>query len=578
MSYESGVWPPCKPTGGRLMSRRNCVVGRCSAGNGSFWLKLLAAAFLCLPAEAQLYTGTVTGAVTDSSGAIIQGAHVQLVDEQKGYSFAANSDSTGRYLFRSVPPGVYKITVGAQGFQTQDKAGINIDVNQNVAVDFSLTVGSTLQTVEITAAAPVLSTQDAVTGQLVDRRFINDLPLVSRSVTDLAFLTPGVTEMDSSCAGCTANNFVSNGSRNATADILMDGVTVTNFEQNSGILFPLYTPSVDAVEEFAVQESNFSAEYGFTGATVVNMVIRSGTNQLHGSAYDFLRNQKLDANNFFNNAAGIPLPPLRRNNFGGTIGGPIRHDKTFFFFDYDGTRSASLSTFQAGVPSAAERTGNFGELCAYAGGSFDANGLCSAAGGQLWDPYTGVYNSEQGGPVRSSYIPFDNLTTSMSPGPTPAKPGNLIDPVAYKMMQYFPLPNVGVGTANYNPFTNWQGSAASKGEGNQFDIKIDQRFSDKDLLSARYSRSWAPGFPVNCFGNVADPCDFGPSTGDANLVAINHTHTFSPNLLLTVSYGLARSFTFSESIANESQYKGLSPSSTLGMPSYMDASGIPQLP
>jgi len=559
------------------MSRRNCVVGRCSAGNGSFWLKLLAAAFLCLPAEAQLYTGTVTGAVTDSSGAIIQGAHVQLVDEQKGYSFAANSDSTGRYLFRSVPPGVYKITVGAQGFQTQDKAGINIDVNQNVAVDFSLTVGSTLQTVEITAAAPVLSTQDAVTGQLVDRRFINDLPLVSRSVTDLAFLTPGVTEMDSSCAGCTANNFVSNGSRNATADILMDGVTVTNFEQNSGILFPLYTPSVDAVEEFAVQESNFSAEYGFTGATIVNMVIRSGTNQFHGSGYDFLRNQKLDANNFFNNAAGIPLPPLRRNNFGGTVGGPIRRDKTFFFFDYDGTRSASLSTFQAGVPSALERSGNFGELCAYAGGSFDANGLCSAAGGQLWDPYTGVYNSEQGGPVRSGYIPFNNLTTYVSPG-LGATAGNLIDPVAYKMMQYFPLPNVGVGTANYNPYTNWQGSAASKGVGNQFDIKIDQRFSDHDLLSGRYSRSWAPGFPVNCFGNVADPCDFGPSTGDANLVAINLTHTFSPTLLLTVSYGLARSFTFSESIGNEAKYKGLSPSSTLGMPQYMDASGIPQLP
>src|SRR5579862_7851225 len=313
-----------------------------------YWI-ILAVVLLCQASNAQLYTGSVTGTVTDPSGAVIVGAHVQLVDEQKGYSFAANSDSTGRYLFRSVPPGVYKITVGAQGFQTQDKAGINIDVNQNVAVDFSLTVGSTLQTVEITAAAPVLSTQDAVTGQLVDRRFINDLPLVSRSVTDLAFLTPGVTEMDSSCAGCTANNFVSNGSRNATADILMDGVTVTNFEQNSGILFPLYTPSVDAVEEFAVQESNFSAEYGFTGATVVNMVIRSGTNQFHGSGYDFLRNQKLDANNFFNNAAGIPLPPLRRNNFGGTVGGPIRRDKTFFFFDYDGPPSASLFTFYPAV-------------------------------------------------------------------------------------------------------------------------------------------------------------------------------------------------------------------------------------
>ena len=533
---------------------------------------------LSTAAYGQLYTGTVTGAVTDPSGAVVPNAHVRLVDEQRGYSSAVETDATGRYLFRSLPPGVYKLTVEAQGFQTQDQPGVSIDVNQNVAVNFSLKVGATTQTVEINASAPVLSTQDAVTGQLVDRRFINDLPLVSRSVTDLAFLTPGVTEVDTSCAGCTANNFISNGSRNSTADILMDGVTVTNFEQNSGILFPLYTPSVEAVEEFAVQESNFSAEYGFTGATIVNMVIRSGTNQFHGSAYDFLRNQKLDANNFFNNAAGIPLPPLRRNNFGATIGGPIRHDKTFFFFDYDGSRSASLGTFQAGVPSALERTGNFGELCGSAGGSFDANGLCSAAAGQLWDPYTGVYNSEQGGPVRSGYIPFNNLITYMSPGPGPAQPGNLIDPVAMKMMQYFPLPNVGVGTGGYNPYTNWQGSAATKGVGNQFDIKIDHRFGDHDLLSGRYSRQWAPGFGVNCFGNVGDPCDFGPSTGDSNLVALNHTHTFSPTKLLTVSYGLARNFTFSESIANDPKYKGLSPSKTLGMPEYMDASGIPQLP
>jgi hypothetical protein len=379
---------------------------------GSRCLILLALAIgVSTLAWAQLYTGTVTGAVTDPSGAVIPIAHVRLVDAQKGYSFTAETDSTGRYLFRSVPPGVYIISVEAHGFQIQQEGGVNIDVNQNVSVNFSMKVGTTSETVEITAAAPVLSTQDAVTGQLIDRRFINDLPLVSRSVTDLAFLTPGVTEMDSSCAGCTANNFVSNGSRNATADILMDGVTVTNFEQNSGILFPLYTPSVEAVEEFAVQETNFSAEYGFTGATIVNMVIRSGTNQFHGSGYDFLRNQKLDANNFFNNAAGVALPPLRRNNFGATIGGPIKRDKTFFFFDYDGTRSASLSTYQAGVPSAVERTGNFGELCGFAGGSFNSNGMCSAAEGQLWDPYSGVYSSDKGGPVRSQYVPFNNLTT-----------------------------------------------------------------------------------------------------------------------------------------------------------------------
>ncbi len=529
---------------------------------------------------AQLYTSTVSGVVTDPTGAVIPNTQARLVDEQKGFSFTATSDTSGRYLFRSVPPGSYKLTVQVQGFQSQEQTGIKVDVNQNVTINFALQVGATSQAVEITAAAPVLSTQDAVTGQVVDRRFINDLPLVSRSITDLVVLTPGVTEVDNTCNLCTANNFISNGSRNATSDVLMDGVTTTNFEQNSGILYPLYTPSVDAVEEFVVQESNFSAEYGFTGATVVNMVIRSGSNQFHGSAYDFLRNQVLDANNFFNNAAGLPLPPLKKNNFGGTVGGPIRHDKTFFFFDYDGTRQATLSSFTAGVPSAAERTGNFSELCGLAGGSFSANGLCSAAGGQLWDPYTGTYNANLGGPQRSGYIPFDNLTTYMSPGAgLPRTTGNLIDPVALKMAQYFPLPNIGVGTSAYNQYTNWQGSAASHSANNQFDIKIDQRFSDKDLLAVRYSRASSPGLPgPNCYGNVADPCTGGPAPSDANLVAINHTHTFSPTMLLTVSYGLARSFVFSETIAAESQYKGLSPSATVGMPQYMDTSGIPFIP
>lgn len=535
---------------------------------------------LCTAVWAQLYTSSVTGVVTDPTGAVIPNTQAKLVDEQKGFSFTALTDSTGRYLFRNVPPGSYKLTVLAEGFQPQEQTGINVDINQNIAVNFALKVGATSQTVEITGSAPVLSTQDAVTGQVVDRKFINDLPLVSRSITDLVVLTPGVTEVDNTCGLCTANNFISNGSRNATADVLMDGVTTTNFEQNSGILYPLYTPSVDAVEEFVVQESNFSAEYGFTGATVVNMVIRSGSNQLHGSAYDFLRNQVMDSNNFFNNAAGLSIPPLKKNNFGGTVGGPIRHDKTFFFFDYDGTRQATLSTFTSGVPSAAERTGNFGELCGLAGGSFSPNGLCSASAGQIWDPYTGTYNADLGGPQRSGYIPFDNLTTYMSPGASlPRTAGNLVDPIALKMAQYFPLPNLGVGTSAYNQYTNWQGSAAAHSNSNQFDIKIDQRFSDKDLLAVRYSRASSPGLPgPNCYGNVADPCTGGPNPSDANLVAVNHTHTFGPSLLLTMSYGLARSYVFSETIAAESQYKGLGPVSTLGMPSYMNASGIPQIP
>ncbi|HXA07628.1 MAG TPA: TonB-dependent receptor, partial [Bryobacteraceae bacterium] len=311
-----------------------------------FWMLVtLAGLALLVPtlALAQSYTGSVTGLVTDPSGAVVPNVQVRLVDEDKGFSFSATSDSAGRYVFRQVPPGSYKISVEAQGFRAETRSGIKLDVSQNVTVDFTLQVGATNQTVEISEAAPLMSTQDAVTGQTVDRKFINDLPLVSRSVTDLAFLTPGITEVDTSCQGCTANNFISNGGRNATADMLLDGVTVTNFEQNSGIQVPTYTPSVDAVEEFTVQQTNFGAEYGFSGGTIINMVTRSGTNQFHGSAYEFFRNQKLDANNWFNNHSGVPIPALRNNNFGGTVGGPIKKDKTFFFFDYDGSRSRTAA-------------------------------------------------------------------------------------------------------------------------------------------------------------------------------------------------------------------------------------------
>ena len=146
------------------------------------------------------------------------------------------------------------------------------------------------------------------------------------------------------------------------------------------------------MEEFKVQQTNFSAEYGFSGASVVNMVTRSGTNKFHGSVYEFFRDDSLDANDWFANRNGDPIPPLRRHNYGVTIGGPIIKNKTFFFFDYDGLRESGLSTANAGVPTDAMRAGDFGELCAAQGGTFDGTGRCSAAAGQIWDPYSGTFN------------------------------------------------------------------------------------------------------------------------------------------------------------------------------------------
>ena len=226
----------------------------------------------------QAYFGTVSGVLTDSTDAVVAGAKVILVDQQKGYSFATTSDNGGRYLFRSVPPGMYVVSVEAAGFGKTLSARFKVDINENATTNLMLKVAGASQTVQVGAQSQAIQTEDAETGQVVNRRFINDLPLIDRNVIELVNLAPGITAMDDQCdVTCTGTNFVSNGSRGAQADILTDGASVTNAEPNGGITQATYLPSPEAVEEFKVEQTNFSAEYGFSGASVVNMITRSGT-------------------------------------------------------------------------------------------------------------------------------------------------------------------------------------------------------------------------------------------------------------------------------------------------------------
>lgn len=558
----------------------------------SLWFVALLA-FVCTagltpkPLSAQAYSGSLTGVVTDQTGAVVPGATASLTDVNKGYSFSATSDAVGRYVIRNLPPSTYKLTVESKGFRVFTRDGIVLEVNQNANVDVSLKVGATTQAVEVTGAAPVLSTQDSTTGQDVNRTYINDLPLVGRSVYDLTFLAPGINPAPGAAFGTPAigNNFTSNGGRNATADFLLDGVSTSSYEQNTGILMPLYTPSVDAVQEYNVEQNNFSADKGFSGNTVVNVVMRSGTNTLHGTVYEFDRNSIFDSNNWFNNRNGIALPALRYNDFGAAVGGPIKKNKMFFFADYEGSRTRTLSTFAAGVPSAAERTGDFGELCGNAGGSFDSTGMCSNPNGQLWDPYSGAYDPSQGGPVRSTFIPYNNMATYQSAGAPglngsgyqlPAHAGNIIDPTAMKMMSYYPLPNVAVGTAAYNPYNNWAGSGANSNTNDQFDVRVDRQFGDGSLLSTKFFLGHGLFHGANCFGNALDPCTQGPSVGGPWGGAINFTHNFGPKSVLTVSYGFTRSWSDTQGIGKD--FPQFNPISTLGLPSYMGRSGIDASP
>jgi hypothetical protein len=565
----------------------------CRIGSSRDWL-LVSLLLVCLvgffsaPAWAQVVTGSITGVVTDPTGAVVPGAKVVLTDVNKGYTYSATSNAVGRYLLTLLPPSTYKLSVEAQGFKTYVQDGITLDVNQRSSIDVALQLGSSVQTVEVTGAAPILSTQDAVTGQEISRALINDLPLVDRDVLDLALLAPGVTQVAGRAYHTgTGISFVSNGGRNDTTDVLIDGIATTTYEPNANINEVLYSPPVEAVQEFKIMQNNYTAEEGFSGNTYINMVIRSGTNNFHGSAWEFVRNQKLDANNWFSNRAGGKLPPLRRNQFGATFGGPIRKDKTFFFVDWESVRDHGGVTANAGVPSDDMKQGNFGEVCTRIGGTFDPNGICSDPKGQLWDPYSGIYYNDlvpesewaplwYSGRKLQTPIPNNRLDLYTSPGnpnldgtgfQLPAVPGNLIDPVALKMIQYYPKPNVNVGTPDYNPYNNWSGSGVNIGSGDGFDVRIDQRFTDKTAFNARYSHSRGSWHDWNCFGNPLDPCTQGPGISSARSVAVSLNHTFSPNTLLNVSLGFTRGFVNTTGVGKD--FPDFDPITTLDLPSYL---------
>jgi hypothetical protein len=464
---------------------------------------------------AQSFTASLQGTVADTSGAVIPGATVTLLNEATDTHQAAKTNSTGRYLFVSVPSGTYRFTVEAAGFKSWVRGGVELQVQQAASVDVVLIPGDVSTTVVVTGEAPRLDTADATLGRVVDNVSIRDMPLGNRNAMDLVMLAAGVA----GSGGSTGTNFVVNGSRNSQSDVLMDGTTLTVTEQNGGITDLKFRPSVDVVREFKVQTNTFSAEYGSTGGGVVNVVSMSGTNQFHGSLSEYLRNSALNANGFFSNRVGTPMVPFRRNQHGGTMGGPavIPHvlngrNRTFFFFNYEGTRQSSQATTLDSVPTMRERTGDFSQ-------TFDVQKNLI----QIFDPWTP--HSVSGKTLRD---PF---------------PGNIIpasrfDPVGVKAASYYPVPNV-AGRTNLNT-ANFYGVGSSISDGYQTSIKIDHTLNDYQRVSVRFSRAMSIGVPPNLWGNDLYPLDGGPSASATHNATADYTATLSPSVLLNLRWGLIR--------------------------------------
>jgi hypothetical protein len=538
-------------------------------------------------ALAQLYAGSLTGTVLDPSGTPFVGANIALRENDRGIRSSSLSDRFGRYLFRSLPPGTYTVEISAPGFDTQELRNIVVGVNSSLSVDAQLQLSPRRDTILVETAAPLTQAENATVGLVLTRNLINHLPLISRNPFDLAFLTPGVSQAPGTPYGQGVGtpgfitNFVSDGSRNAQADFLLDGVSAMNSDNNPGVQKALYVPPVEAIQEFSVQQANFSAEFGNSGGTIINVITRAGTNEYHGEVFEHFRNNILNANTFFANAAGLDQAHLTRNDFGTTLGGPIIKNRTFFFVDFNVVRGLTGTTSkQAGVPDADERTGDFGELCGRAGGTFSSSGVCSNPAGQIYDPYTGSPSGQNNATGRAP-VPFNNLAAYVSPGNPgipfglgnlPPTPGNLIDPVGAKLIQSFPLPNLRIGTPAYDPFHNWVTQGANTLNQQSFDIKLDHRLGERDSFAVKFSHEWDRSQNANFFGSAYDTNTQGPTKHAALLGSFHYVRTFTPSTMLHVSAGYGHNWNPTEGVA--ASFGGFDPATVLGMPSYINASGF----
>lgn len=367
---------------------------------------------------AQSPNGTISGVVTDSSGAIIVEAQILLENYATGSQYPAKTNGEGIYLISNLPPGVYRLQVSKVGFKTLIKPDITINVQAALAINFTLPLGAVSEIVTITAGAPLVNTQSAAVSTVIDRNFVESLPLNGRSFNTLLQLTPGVTIAASAVNPSNPGQFNINGQRSDANYFVVDGVSA-NFGSpnplsvalpgNGGTgttqAFNAYggtssLVSVDAVQEFRVQTSSFAPEYGRAPGGQITIETRSGTNGYHGSAFDYLRNDSLDANDWFNNQAVgqaapgtlIPKPALRQNDFGGTLGGPIARDSSFFFFSYEGLRVRQPETARIPVPSLDLRSGAVPAVAPFLNAYPVPNGAVSP--NDVTAQFTGTYSNQ----------------------------------------------------------------------------------------------------------------------------------------------------------------------------------------
>jgi hypothetical protein len=367
---------------------------------------------------AQTATGSIAGTVTEKSGNLVAGATVSLTNTETNEVRTASTNDRGYYSLPFLPPASYRLSVAMQGFSKFVQSSIHLNVGDALTVNASLQIGGVAQEVTVTGQPSSLETETSSLGQVLGNKTILDLPVNGRNSYSFATLVPGVL----ASAGFTQtafdeynDQFVSiNGSRPNQNAFLLDG----GMNTQPALSGPGYYPSIDLVQEYKVQTNNFSAEFSNTSGGVINVITKSGTNHVHGSLYEFFRDTGLNANDYFANNAGIPRAPFHYNQFGGSVGGPIFHDKSFYFFSYEGLRWTQAVTTTATLPTLAQRTGDFSQT--------------QNASGQvipIYDPFTTVPDPSNAGQYLRTQFAGNRI------------PANRVDLVAANLMNYIPPPN-----------------------------------------------------------------------------------------------------------------------------------------
>lgn len=515
-------------------------------------------------ANAQIDQGAIVGTVTDKTGAVVPDAKVTITNRGTNLILTATTASDGTFVFSPIKIGSYDIAVEKQGFQKTTQTNVAINVGAEVKANFSLTPGEVSQTVEVTAALPLLQTQTSTVGQSVGAQQVSDLPLNGRNYTYLTQIVAGVTTNNSRVGG--TGGFTANGLQWSHNSYLLDGIDNNNNTVDflNGAAFVTLTPP-DAIQELKVQTSNFNAEYGRAGSAVLLATTKSGTNNFHGNVWEFFRNDALDANSFFNNRNLVKKPELRQNQFGFTVGGPIVHNKIFFFGDYQGTiiRQQALRS-NVTVPTAQMVSSGFTnlqELIAKQSGTasgdplgrtfpngtiFDPATSRPVTSGQV-DPVTGLTATKTGVArdpfYQGSVAGITNFTTPAAEALMNILPANRLDPNAIKLLSAFPAANV-VPTSlnNFGLINNYQILRAQPDNTHQFDIRVDDNISSKNQVFARYSYSHRRRDILPAFSGAIDNSGFGQ--GDfpslAHNAALSSTHVFSPTMINEARLGYSR--------------------------------------